>query len=183
MALHDDEHLVDAHVASMQADQQIGKVKLPRITAQQRHYVAARVSGLNCSASSKEAGVSRVAAHHWEKNPAVQQHMDHYLQEYTDKVLPRIAFGVEQAHMMYMEAYHSAGTSAEMTRATDSLVKLHRLHEQADGERGAPTNVKQLESLDTQQLLRYAAIGMDSLSPGSVIEGEYADVEADVDEE
>lgn len=47
--------------------------------------------------------------------------MDHYLEEFSTKVLPRVEFSIEQAHQMYMNAYHSAGTSAEMTRATDIL--------------------------------------------------------------
>ncbi len=171
----DEEKMIQSHVESMRADQEIGVVALPRITAQQRYYVAARVGGLNQTDAAREAGVTRVTASRWDKEPKVQQHMDHYLEEYTAKVLPRIKFGMEEAHQMYMNAYHSAGTSAEMTRATDSLVKLHKLLDASESERGMPTNVKQLETLDTQQLLRYAAIGMDSLRPGEVIDGEFTE--------
>lgn len=174
MAL-DDEDTLKHHLESMRADQETGLVALPRITAQQRHYVAGRVSGLSMSAAGREAGVTRPTAGRWEQDLKIQQHMDHYLKEYTEQVLPRIAFGIEQAHMMYMNAYHSAGTSAEMTRATDSLVKLHKLTEVGEGERGTPTHAKQLESLDTQQLLRYAAIGMDTLKPGDIVDGEFTE--------
>ena len=172
-----DDDIVKHHLATMQADQETGSVTLPRITAQQRHYVAARVGGLGMAASAREAGASPASAYKWERNPKIQQHVDHYLEEYSAKVLPRIAFGVEQAHVMYMNAYHSAGTSAEMTRATDSLVKLHKLLDVSEAERGTPTHAKQLESLDTQQLLRYAAIGMDTLRPGEVFDGELDESE------
>lgn len=174
MAL-DDEDTLKHHLESMRADQETGLATLPRITAQQRHYVAARVSGMSMAAAGREAGVTRPTAGVWERDPKIQQHQEHYLAEYTEKVLPRIQFGVEQAHMMYMNAYHSAGTSAEMTRATDSLVKLHKLTDASEADRGAPTHAKQLESLDTQQLLRYAAIGMDTLKPGDVVDGEFTE--------
>ena len=170
-----DEDVIKAQLATMKADQQTGVVALPRITAQQRYYVAARVGGTNIKDSAREVGVAISTASAWEKVPAIQQHMDHYLQEFTEKVLPRVQFGMEQAHAMYMNAYHSAGTSAEMTRATDSLVKLHGLLEKGDEQKALPTNVKQLETLDTQQLLRYAAIGMDSLQPGEIVDGEFTE--------
>jgi len=79
---------------------------------------------------------------------------------------------MENAHQMYMNAYHSAGTSAEMTRATDSLVKLHGLLDRPESEKALPTNAKQLEGLSTQELLKYAAIGMDTLRPGEVYDAE-----------
>lgn len=173
-----DSDLIKKHRNNMEADAVTGLVTLPRITAQQRYYVAARVGGLSRTAAAKEVGVSANTAANWERLPDIQQHMDHYLEEFSAKVLPRIQFGIEQAHQMYMNAYHSSGTSAEMTRATDSLVKLHKLLDTPDGERQAPTSVKQLESLDTAQLLKYAAIGLDTLHPGGeVLDGEYTEEE------
>lgn len=166
---------VKAHVRNMEADTIMGLVELPRITAQQRYYVAARIGGLSMSAAARECGTSPATASRWEKEPAIQQHMDHYLEEFSSKVLPRVEFSTEQAHQMYMNAYHSAGTSAEMTRATDSLVKLHKLLEVSLDDRRVPSNAKQLEGMDTQALLRYAAIGLDSLQPGEVIEGEFSE--------
>lgn len=171
--------MTQAQLESMEADAHLGTVSLPRITAQQRHYVAARVSGMGVSASAAECGCGVSTAHKWEKEPKIQAHVDHYLQVYSEKVLPRVRFSIEQAHMMYMEAFHSAGTSAEMTRATDSLVKLHGLLDRKpDGsDRGLPANAKQLESLGTQDLLRLAAIGMDTLRPGEVYDAEVDDAE------
>lgn len=170
---HEGPEAVKQHLRNMEADAVTGLVKLPRITAQQRYYVAARIGGLNQAAAAREVGVAQQTASRWDNDPAIQAHMDHYLEEFTAKVLPRVQFSIEQAHQMYMNAYHSAGTSAEMTRATDSLVKLHKLLDAPDEERRLPTNVKQLEALDTQTLLRYAAIGLDTLQPGEVFDGEF----------
>lgn len=166
---------VKHHLRNMETDAVTGLVSLPRITAQQRYYVAARIGGLNQAAAAREVGVTQTTASRWDNDPKIQAHMDHYLEEFTAKVLPRVQFSIEQAHQMYMNAYHSAGTSAEMTRATDSLVKLHKLLDGPEDERRMPTNVKQLEALDTAQLLKYAAIGLDTLQPGEVLDGEYTE--------
>lgn len=174
MAFEPSKEMIDANLRSMTADLQTG-VKLPRLSAQERYYVAARVGGLSLSAAAREVGIAKNTAVRWERREDVQEHLDHYMEEFSAKVLPRVQFSTEQAHQMYMNAYHSAGTSAEMTRATDSLVKLHRLLDNPAEEGKLPSNSKQLETLDTQTLLRYAAIGMDTLRPGEVYDGELED--------
>lgn len=168
----DPKKMTEAQLLNMENDADIGEVGLPRITSQQRYYVAARVGGMPLMAAAKEAGCSRDTAYRWENTPEIRQHMQHYEEEFTKQVLPRVQFTTETAHQMYMNAYHSAGTSAEMTRATDSLVKLHRLLDTPEDERSAPTNARQLEGLSTQQLLKYASIGMDTLRPGEVYDAE-----------
>ena len=159
-------------LANMENDADLGVVDLPRITAQQRYFVAARVGGMGVQAAAKEAGVGPASATRFERNEAVQLHMRYYEREFSEKVLPRVKFTMENAHLMYMNAYHSAGTSAEMTRATDSLVKLHGLLDGPGEERALPNSTKQLEGLSTQQLLKYASIGMDTLRPGEVYDAE-----------
>ncbi|WP_417244395.1 hypothetical protein [Celeribacter sp.] len=178
-----DSEFVQQQLASMEADRQIGKVELPRITAQQRTFVACRIGGMSISAAAKEVGATPSTGSAWEKRPDVQAHMDHYLAEYSEKVLPRVTFGKEDAHAMYLQAYHMAGTSAEMTRATDSLVKLHGLLDKQDVDDRKPQNAKQLEGLDTADLLRYAALGMESLAPEIAVDGEFTEVPDGEDDE
>jgi len=112
---------LDTQLATMDADERLGLHDLPRLTSQQKVYVAARVSGLNITASSREAGCSAATGGKWEKDPDIVRYREHYEEEMERHSLPRVRFGVEQAHMMYMKAYHSAGTAMEMVRATDSL--------------------------------------------------------------
>ena len=170
---YDAEEMTRQQLVNMENDADLGAVNLPRITSQQRYYAAARVGGMRPGEACKEAGCSRDTGRVWEKDPAIQAHIQHYEEEFSEQVLPRIQFSMENAHQMYMNAYHSAGTSAEMTRATDSLVKLHGLLDKPEEQRALPTNSKQLEGLSTQQLLRYASIGMDTLRPGDVYDAEY----------
>lgn len=177
MAFTPDEATIKANLTSMKADMQIGAVSLPKISAQQRYYVAARVGGMTQAEAGKQVGIAPSTASYWDNRPEIRQHIEHYMDEFSSKVLPRVKFTLEDAHQMYMNAYHSAGTSAEMTRATDSLVKLHRLHETPDEQRMLPSNSKQLENLDTQTLLRYAAIGMDTLRPGDIEDGDFEEVD------
>jgi len=47
---------LDTQLATMDADEKLGLHDLPRLTSQQRVFVAARVAGLSISAESREAG-------------------------------------------------------------------------------------------------------------------------------
>lgn len=169
---YDPEEMTKQQLVNMETDADLGAVSLPRISAQQRYYVAARVGGMGVMAAATEAGTSRDTAYRWEKTPEVKAHLRHYEEEFSREVLPRVRFTMETAHQMYMNSYHSAGTSAEMTRATDSLVKLHGLLDRPAEERTLPSSARQLEGLSTQELLKYASIGMDTLRPGEVYDAE-----------
>jgi hypothetical protein len=173
---YDPKEMTKHQLANMENDAELGAVSLPRITAQQRYYVAARVGGMNPAQASRESGSEIHMGYRWEKTPEIQAHIRHYEEEFSSQVLPRVRFTMENAHQMYMNSYHSAATSAEMTRATDSLVKLHGLLDKPESERTLPTTAKQLEGLTTQELLKYASIGMDTLRPGEVYDAdEFAD--------
>lgn len=163
---------LDTQLATMQADENLGTVDLPRLSTQQKVYVAARVSGLDIAAAAKAAGCSTRKGGIWEKDPDVQAWHDHYAAELEQHSLPRVSFGIEDAHAMYMRAYHLAGTAGEMVKATDSLVKLHRLGEAPVKEVPKTVTAKQLADLPLAELLRLAGMKVDSLAPGD-IEGEY----------
>lgn len=167
---------IEAQLASMEADEKLALHDLPRITSQQRVYVAARVGGLGPTAAARQVGCSKNTAFTWEKDPVIQRWIAHYEAEMATETLPRVQFGIEDAHAMYMKAYHCAGTAAEMVKATDSLVKLHRLNERVEKEVPKTVSAKQLADLSVTELLRLAGLKVDSLSPGA-IEGEFEEVE------
>lgn len=163
---------LDTQLASMEADERLATVELPRITSQQRVYVAARVAGLNQVASAREAGCSAQTARNWDRDPDVQAHLEHYTREMQEQSLPRVRFGIEDAHAMYMKAYHCSGTAAEMVKATDSLVKLHRLNETPEKEVPKTVTARQLADLPVSELMRLAGLTVDSLVPAP-LEGEF----------
>lgn len=166
---------IDAQLASMEADEKLENHDLPRLTSQQRVYVAARIGGLNIVQASKEAGCCRATGGKWESDPAVQQHMAHYTAEMEQYTLPRVRFGVEDAHAMYMKAYHMSGTAAEMVKATDSLVKLHKLGDAQEKELPKTVTARQLADLPVAELLRLAGLKVDGLAP-EMLEGEFVEV-------
>lgn len=166
---------LDTQLATMEADDKLGLHDLPRITSQQRVFVAARVSGLNIAAAAREAGCARQTGGSWDKDPVIQQYREHYEAEMEKHSLPRVRFGLEDAHTMYMRAYHSAGTAMEMVRATDSLVKLHKLNDAPAVEVPKTVTARQLADLPVSELMRIAGMKLDALAPGP-IEGEYDEV-------
>lgn len=167
---------LDTQLATMQADEKLGLHDLPRITSQQRVYIAARVSGLSVRAASKEAGCAQETGRKWEADEVMLAYRDHYEAEMSSKALPMVQFGTEDAHAMYMKAYHVSATAAEMVKATDSLVKLHRLNEAPKAEVPKTVTARQLADLPVAELIRLAALNVDSLSPGD-IEGEYEEID------
>ncbi|WP_017430798.1 hypothetical protein [Vreelandella jeotgali] len=168
----DPKEMTEQQLLNMENDADLGAVDLPRISAQLRYFVAARVGGMSASDAAREAGAHPSTGATWDKLPEVQAHMQHYDREMSEQVMPRVKFGKEDAHQMYINSYHLAGTSAEMTRATDSLVKLHKLLDDPAEDQKQVNTPQQLEGLSTQQLLHLAAMGMDSLQPGEVYDAE-----------
>lgn len=166
---------VETQEAAIRADENLGLLDLPRITAQQRAYVAARVSGLSRTAASKAAGTSPDTAGKWEQDIVIQQYMAHYEEQMSREHLPRVKFGIEDAHTMYMKAYHMAATSAEMVKATDSLVKLHKVGESPAADVPTTVNAKQLADLPMSELMKLAQIGVEALLP-EPLEGECVEV-------
>lgn len=53
---YDPEEMTKQQLTNMETDADLGVVSLPRISAQQRYYVAARVGGMGITAASLEAG-------------------------------------------------------------------------------------------------------------------------------
>ena len=152
-------------LATSETDARNRLIDLPRITSQQRVYVAARVGGLNIAASSKEAGCSSSTGSKWVADEVIQQYIRHYEDEMASHSLPRVRFQVEDAHAMYMKAYHMSATAAEMVRATDSLVKLHKLDAPVVKELPKRGTARQLADVPVAELMRLAGLRLESLAP------------------
>ena len=149
-----------ARTNMMQVDAQNGDLQhLPRITGQQKVYVAARVGGLSPTAASKQAGVSYHKAKQWEGSPDVQAWMEHYYEVHAVQVIPKVRFELEDAHAMYMEAFHTADSSMAKIRATESLVKLHGVERKREVKLPSASdirNIKQLAEMSLAQLAHLA---------------------------
>lgn len=162
---------VEARKNMMQVDQETGEIAhLPKITAQQKVYVAALVGGLSRAESAKQAGATYKQARIWDEKPEVFAWLEHYREVQAEKVLPNVRFGKEDAHAMYMEAYHLAATAAEKIKATDSLVKLHRINDRPTEQTLTPEDirhVKQLSDMSMEQLARLAE--MEDIIEGEIL--------------
>ena len=166
---------LDAQVASIDADERTGALDLPRITSQQKMFVAALVGGLSTRSAAEQAGCSYDTGLKWARDEVIRAYRDRYEEE-MGRSLQRVKFTLDDAHGMYMQSYHMAATSAEMTKATDSLVKLHRLNDAPVVELPKSVTARQLADLPVAELLRLAGLNVDRLSPGA-IDGEYEEVE------
>ena len=166
---------LDAQVASITADERTGALDLPRITSQQKMFVASLVGGLSIRAATEQAGCSYDTGLKWAKDEVICAYRDRYEEE-MGRSLQRVKFTLDDAHGMYMQSYHMAATSAEMTKATDSLVKLHRLNEAPVVELPKSVTARQLADLPVAELLRLAGLKVDQLAPGA-IDGEFEEIE------
>lgn len=167
---------LEAQVASIEADESTGQLDLPAITSQQRMFVAARVGGLSIMAAAREAGCGKNTGQAWDKDPVIRQYIERYEAELAEHSIPRVRFGIEDAHAMYMKAYHCSATAAEMVKATDSLVKLHKLGDTPATEVPKTVTARQLADLPLSELMRLAGLKVDSLAPDP-LEGEFETLE------
>lgn len=156
-----------------QTGKQIADV-LESLTHMQRLYVKARLEGLTKVASATAAGQAspQKNSHKFEESQSVRDALRLCKQITADAV----AFGRKEAHDMYTAAYHAAATSAEMTMAVNSLVKLHGLaapevKELRHKHSGSVDHQHQLEQLSDKDLAQLA-----KLEDEPWLEGEFEEV-------
>lgn len=134
------------------------------LTIQQEKLVMLIVSGMSIAAAGRGAGyASSTTAYAAAKLPVVQQAIEYFREEMREEV----KFTAQNAHTMYMEAYHASATATEMKNTTDSLVKLHGL---VTPENSPQVNIqingtKQLERMTDEDLLKIAGKDTDYLEP------------------
>lgn len=107
-----------------QAGKQIADV-LGKLTHMQRLYVKARSEGASKVAAATAAGMSNPSsnANKFEESEAVRD----ALRAINEITADAIAFSRKDAHEMYLQAYYTAATAAEMVMAINGIVKLHGL--------------------------------------------------------
>ena len=147
---------------------------LGELTVQEEKFVLLISSGMTVATAGRAVGLeSSSKAHSMRARASVDKAVEYYRQEMREKV----NFNVDNAHLMYMEAFGSSANATEMIKATDSLVKLHSLVALESG----PSitlhlnNEKQLDQLSDEDLL--AIVGKDTnyLKPVRAIEHEQED--------
>lgn len=146
----------------------------PRLNPQEQMVCAAILAGASVAEASRRAGTDSKKAHALLKQPHIQAYLDHKRAQFERDVLPHVSFTLEDAHHMYMTAYRNSGNATEQVKATDALVKLHRIGDKPAEKEINPTKMSatQLANVDTATLLRLAQIGLESIHP----------VEGDLDE-
>lgn len=141
------------------------------LTATQRRYVEARLSGLGKVASAAAAGAAqpRTECTRLEQNEKVQA----ALVERMTAVADEVDFSRKEAHQMYMDAYQNAETATEQIAAVNAMVKLHGLEKPKElVVQHNHNHTGQIEHMPTDELMKLA--GMET---ALAIEGEYEEVE------
>jgi transcriptional regulator with XRE-family HTH domain len=171
------EELYEGQRQSIRTDQAISTNPLPKLTAQEQMLVAALNAGASIAEAARRAGMSPQTASKWLKNREdLQQAMTHYRDEFQRDILPNVVFTKDDAHHMYMTAYRNSANATEQIKATDSLVKLHRLNEPEKREAEKEVNTaKQLEHYSVNELLKLAGYKLSSLNPEDIEDGEVTD--------
>lgn len=137
-----------------------------RFTAQEQRFIALVVSGMSLSAAGRAAGyTSRQGAWNAANRPEIKQAIEYF----QGKLQEEVEFNVRHAHGMYMEAWAASANATEMRSTVDSLVKLHKLvgPETAVQVNVDLSNVKSLERMSDEQLIKLAGAELTSLEPES----------------
>lgn len=95
------------------------------LTHMQQLYVKGLMSGMSKVAAATAAGQANPKKNYTKLDRS--ESVQHALTAIREIAADEIGFGVQEAYDMYMQAFHVAATSGEMTKATDSLVKLFGL--------------------------------------------------------
>ncbi len=95
---------------------------LEPLTHMQRVYVESRFKGMSKIAAATAAGCANPQKNAYKIEDSVS--VKNAMAEIRAVGAAEVNFGVKEAYEMYMTSFHVAATSAEMTKAVDSMVKL-----------------------------------------------------------
>lgn len=170
------EELYEGQRQSIRTDQAISTNPLPRFTAQEQMLVAAHNAGASVAEAARRAGMSPGMAKKCLEREDIQQALAHYQAEFQRDILPHVTFTRDDAHHMYMTAYRNSANATEQIKATDSLVKLHRLGEAEKAPEEKEVNhAKHLEHMSVNQLLKLAGYKLTGLNPDDIEDGEVSE--------
>lgn len=171
------QELYDGQVKNIRNDQLITTQQTPRLTSQEQMLVAATNAGASITEAARRCGLSPLMAKRALEREDVQQSLHHYQEEFARDILPRVKFDRDDAHHMYMTAYRGSANATEQIKATDSLVKLHRLNEpEKKAEEKEINTSKQFEGMSVNQLLKLAGYKLTGLNPEDIEDVEDAEV-------
>jgi len=135
------------------------------LTIQQEKFVQYVSSGMTYAAAARASGYTNPErAYELVKNPKIAQAIDYFRTQMREEV----KFNVVNAHSMYMDAYAQSATATEMKNTVDSLVKLHGLAKDNQPQTQVNVqinNIKQLERLTDEELLKIVGKDMQYLEP------------------
>lgn len=156
-----------------QAGKRIADV-LMELTPMQRAYVKARSEGMTKVAAATAAGQANPTknAGKFEESDAVRNALRAIVEINADA----IHFGRKDAHDMYMQAYYTAATAAEMVMAVNGIVKLWGLaapevKELRHKHQGVIDHKHKLENMPDAELAKMA-----QLKDSPFLDAEYEDV-------
>lgn len=151
---------ISTQVNLMRADAYAGTAEFP-LPPHHQTFVAAIAAGLPLFDAAARAGIPPLEA----RELANAAHVKEYVVKYRQQFSRQVRFGLEDAHYMYMKAYHGSANATEQIKATDALVKLHRLNDVPKEKEEREISAAHVERMDMRELLRLAQIGLDTLTP------------------
>lgn len=151
---------ISTQVNLMRADVYAGTAEMP-LPPHHQVFVAAIAAGLPLFDAAARAGIPPFEA----RELANAAHVKEYVVKYRQQFSRQVRFGLEDAHYMYMKAYHGSANATEQIKATDALVKLHRLNDTPKEKDEKEVTASHVERMDMRQLLHLAQIGLDSITP------------------
>jgi len=170
------QELYEGQAMNIRNDQLISTCPVPRLTSQEQMLVAAINAGASVTEASRRSGFSVLMAKKTLAREDIQQSLNHYQDEFARDILPHVTFNKDDAHHMYMTAYRGSANATEQIKATDSLVKLHRLSEPDKApEEKEVNNSKQFEGMSVNELLKLAGYKLTGLNPEDVEDAEVTD--------
>lgn len=154
---------------------------LAPLTHMQRVYVESRFKGMSKIASATAAGCANPQKNAYKIEDSVS--VKRAMAEIREVGAAEVNFGVKDAYDMYMTAFHTAATSAEMTKAVDSMVKLlglakpevKEIHQHHSGK----VDHNKVQDLTDQELLKLARLKPEN--DPFTIEGEAIEVAEEID--
>lgn len=154
------EQQINVQLRLMKADAYAGTAEMP-LPPHHQVFVAAIASGLPLFDAAARAGIPPFEARELANSAYVKEYVVKYRQQFSRTV----RFGLEDAHYMYMKAYQGSANATEQIKATDALVKLHRLNDAPKEKEEREVSAAHVERMDMRELLHLAQIGLETLTP------------------
>tara|TARA_R110002012_G_scaffold150391_1_gene309662 strand:+ start:1222 stop:1743 length:522 start_codon:yes stop_codon:yes gene_type:complete len=152
--------------AQLQSHFPYAGIKLNELSVQEERLVLFHVRGMNKAAAGRAAGYNNVdSVYEAFKRPKIVKAVEYLRKEMREEV----NFDKSTATVMYLEAHRKSANSTEEKNVVDSLCKLHGLFtpENATQININVDNIRQLEQLSDDELLKMAGVDAKYLEPSN----------------